>query len=41
MFLEIINAHYLSEYNILLNFNPGDTKIVDFQNELSGSIFEP
>lgn len=41
MFLEIINAHYLSEYNISLNFNTGDTKIVDFQNELSGSIFEP
>ena len=41
MFLEIINANYLSEFKISLNFNTGDTKIVDFQNELSGSIFEP
>ena len=41
MFLEIINANYLSEFKISLNFNTGDTKIVDFQNELTGSIFEP
>jgi hypothetical protein len=41
MFLEITNANYLSEYKILLNFNSGDTKIVDLKNELTGSIFEP
>ena len=41
MFLEITNANYLSEYKILLNFNTGDTKIVDLKNELTGSIFEP
>ena len=41
MFLEITNANYLSEYKISLNFNTGDTKIVDLQNELTGSIFEP
>ncbi len=41
MFLEITNANYLSEYKISLNFNTGDTKIVDLQNELKGSIFEP
>lgn len=41
MFLEIINANYLSEYKISLNFNIGDTKIVDLQNESTGSFFEP
>jgi hypothetical protein len=41
MFLEITNANYLSEYKISLNFNTGDTKIVDLQNELTGSFFEP
>lgn len=41
MFLEITNAYYLSEYKILLNFNTGDSKVVDLKNELTGSIFEP
>jgi hypothetical protein len=41
MFIEIVNANYISDYKISLNFNTGDIKVVDLKNELVGSIFEP
>jgi len=41
MFLEVSKAEYLDNYRIKLMFNNGDTKTVDLQNELSGSVYEP
>ena len=41
MFLEVSKAVYLEDYRISLTFNNGETKTVDFQNELNGTIYEP
>ena len=41
MFLEVSNALYLDNYRILLTFNNGETKTVDLQNELNGTVYEP
>ena len=41
MFLEVSKAEYLDNYRIKLMFNNGNTKTVDLQNELSGSVYEP
>jgi len=41
MFLEVIKAEYVTEFKVLIFFNNGVSKIVDFKNELNGSIFEP
>jgi len=41
MFLEITNAEYLDNYRLLLTFNNGIQKTVDFQNELNGNVFIP
>jgi hypothetical protein len=41
MFLEIINAKYLNDYKIFLEFNDGVSMTVDLANELEGEIFEP
>jgi len=41
MFLEVINAKYLNEFKILLEFNNGISKIVDLKDKLNGKIFEP
>ena len=41
MFLEVSKAEYLDNYRIKLMFNNGDTKTVDLQNELNGSVYEP
>ena len=41
MFLEILNAIYLSDYKIRLFFNNGQNMVVDFSDELNGRIFEP
>ena len=41
MFLEVTNAKYLDNYRLLLTFNNGETKTVDLQNELTGSVFVP
>ena len=41
MFLEITNAEYLDNYRLLLTFNNGVQKTVDFQNELNGNVFIP
>ena len=41
MFLEVINAEYLNDYKIKLDFNNGITKIVDLKDELIGNVFEP
>jgi len=41
MFLEVSEAKYLDNYRILLTFNNGETKTVDLENELSGSVYIP
>ena len=41
MFLEILNAIYLSDYKIRLFFNNGQNMVVDFSDELNERIFEP
>ena len=41
MFLEVSKAIYLGKYRILLTFNNGETKTVDLQNELNGTVYEP
>jgi hypothetical protein len=41
MFLEIIKAEYLEDYNIMLHFNNGECRIVDLQSSLKGEIFTP
>jgi len=41
MFLEVSQAEYLENYRIKLTFNNGEKKIVDLQNELKGSVYEP
>lgn len=35
------DAHYLSEYKLLLTFKNGVTKLVDLESHLDGEIFEP
>ena len=41
MFLKVSNAEYLDNYRIKLTFNNGETKTVDLQNELNGSVYKP
>jgi hypothetical protein len=41
MFLEVSKAEYLDHYRIQLMFNNGETKTVDLENELNGSIYAP
>jgi hypothetical protein len=41
MFIEVVNAKYISEYKILIEFNDGQLKIVDLRNELKGNVFKP
>jgi hypothetical protein len=41
MFLEVINAKYLNNFRIYLEFNNGISKTVDLTNELEGEIFSP
>jgi len=41
MFLEVSNVQYLDGYKLKLQFNTGETKIVDLKNELTGEVFSP
>jgi len=41
MFLEISKAIYLEDYRISLTFNNGETKTVNLQGELNGTVYEP
>lgn len=41
MFLEIVRATYLEDYKISLEFNNGETYVVDFRTELNGTMFLP
>jgi hypothetical protein len=41
MFLEVTDASYVDAYRIRLSFNNGETKVVDLEHELNGSVYEP
>ena len=41
MFLEIIKAEYIKDYQIKLYFNDGIVKIANLENVLDGQIFQP
>lgn len=41
MFLHVIEAKYISDYQVWLEFNDNTNGIADFSNELDGEIFEP
>ena len=41
MFLEIIQASYITDFKVLLKFNDGVEMTVDLENELTGSVFTP
>lgn len=39
--LEVINAKYIENYKIWIEFNNNKSGFVDLENELWGKIFEP
>lgn len=41
MFLEIVQASYIIDYKLLLKFSNGAEMIVDLENELNGTAFNP
>jgi hypothetical protein len=41
MFIEVVKAEYIDNYKIRLLFNDGISKVVDLENELFGTVFEP
>lgn len=41
MFLEVLQAHYINDYKLLLTFNNGAEMTVDLENELNGTAFIP
>jgi len=41
MFLHVIEAKYINNYQVWLKFNDKTNGIVDFSTELEGEIFEP
>lgn len=41
MFLEVINASYIKDYILHLEFNNGIEKTVDLKKHLTGEIFMP
>lgn len=41
MFIEVIKAVYLEDYKIELQFNNGESFVVDFENQLQGKVFLP
>jgi hypothetical protein len=41
MFLHVVNANYISDYILQLEFNNGDRLYVNLEDELYGEVFEP
>ena len=41
MFLHVIEAKYINDYQVWLEFNDKTNGIADFSSELDGEIFEP
>jgi len=41
MFIHVIEAKYLQDYEVELKFNDGKKGIVNLENELYGTMFEP
>lgn len=38
--IKIVNAHYLDEYKIMIAFNDGQSKIIDFKDLLLNSPYK-
>jgi len=41
MFLEMVQASCINDYKLSLKFNDGAEMIVDLENELNGTVFNP
>ena len=41
MFIEVTKAEYLDGYRVKLQFNNGETRIVDLSQSLNGTVFAP
>lgn len=41
MFMHVVKAKYVKDYEIELLFNDGKKGVVDLKNELWGEVFEP
>ncbi len=41
MILEVVNAKYIDEYKILVEFNNGEKKIVDLSQQFNREVFLP
>ncbi len=41
MFLHVVKAEYLKDYQLRIFFNDGVVKVVNLENELYGEMFEP
>jgi hypothetical protein len=39
--IKVIGAKYIEDYKIEFRFNDGKTKVIDFQDQLWGEIFDP
>ena len=39
--IKVIDAQYIGGYRIHFTFNDGKEKIINFENELWGEVFEP
>ena len=40
-FLEVTDVRHLDDYKLWLQFNTGETRIVDLKNELIGEVYAP
>ncbi len=40
-FIEVSQVKYLNEYKLQLQFNTGESKVVDLKDELKGEVFLP
>ena len=41
MFVEVVKAKYIKDYQIELTFNDGKNGIIDLKDHLTGEIFKP
>ncbi len=39
--LRVIDVEYIKDYQLLLTFNDGISKLVDLEKHLTGEVFEP
>lgn len=41
MLIQVVNAKYISDFKLELEFDGGFHRVVNFQTELDGEVFEP